>query len=136
MLFPSGLSPISARKFANENHRSHTVIPRPPYLGYADLFFSLQRVIIPIQPVNVGVSFPPLADPCLIGWLFAHPQLLVPLVIRLPTLTGLDFPHVHLHKTIAPNAPHAYLLDGSTSMTVQWLNVLPIKYFLGFGCII
>lgn len=47
---------MSARKFSNSNHRSHTLIPRPAYRSYLQLLGLKHRPSIAVQLRYVGVS--------------------------------------------------------------------------------
>src|ERR1043165_7546537 len=64
IVVPGGRSPMSARKFSNSAHRAHTLMPFAPYLWYASLLGSLQRISIARHVIYVGVFLPTLACPC------------------------------------------------------------------------
>lgn len=65
MVRSGGRSPMSARKFSNFCHRLHTVMPRPPYPGYSELFLLRQRDSIPLHVQYVEFVFLRVLKPCL-----------------------------------------------------------------------
>lgn len=103
-----GLIPTSLRNARKSFcHRSHTVMPRPPYLAHPDWDGSVHRLSIPRQIVY---SVVPWAQ-----WIrLLHPQLVDRPVFKLFHATTFSRLHWHRHSQYV--SPHR---DGSGLRTVQ-----------------
>lgn len=126
-VIPSARSPISAKNNAKSFHRSQTVTPRPPYLGYAGFCGFWHRCLIAAQMRNVGV----LLFPCfrvMSANLVRPPQ---PQVITAPAFkwlarTSFRTPQAHAHS-------HLGGCEFATCLTATRLPKRRPKRFSGFN---
>ena len=96
---------MSARKLENDVQRSHTEIPRPPYMAHLFPAGLLQRETIRIQLMYVGDVFPTRLWPCVAFWVprSARRQphdLVFPLRTFFPIAT-VSLPHSHRQTQVA-----------------------------------
>lgn len=117
IVFPGGLGPMSARKSANDlRQRSHTVMPRPPYLS---LVSAAQRSITARHVQYSGVSRP--AWPWSVRALSRHPHERVRPRRKLLPSGVASLPQSHRHRQ-RPALPRA-----AGAIAVRRPNLSPVK---------
>lgn len=92
-----GRDPTAAKKTSNDStHSTKTVMPRPPYCGYASLLGSRHRLRICCHAVHSGVPY----IPCVVLALAIIAGVIQPQLFGLPRCSSYpgaknSFPHLH-----------------------------------------
>lgn len=117
-----GLGPISRKNVSNEDHSSHTVIPRPPYLAYTSGFRSLvQRSIM---SRHIRISALPFMPCVVFSSRRKHPHDFAEPVVRLVAGMAFLVPQSHRQDQYVPRRLSGVV---ARSATTNRPNRLPLR---------